>query len=77
MTQPAEEEKVMPALLWVAFWSSLMATAACFGEMSRAVSVDKRVRTGALDAQSFPRNSGFPEAVGLAAAEPSAWLPRR
>jgi hypothetical protein len=42
MTQSAEEEMVMPALLWVAFWSSLMATAACFGEMSRAVSVDKR-----------------------------------
>jgi hypothetical protein len=40
VTQPAEEEKVMPALLWVAFWSSLMATAACFGEMSRAVSRD-------------------------------------
>jgi hypothetical protein len=41
VTQPAEEEKVMPALLWVAFWSSLMATAACFGEMSRAVPIDK------------------------------------
>ena len=41
MTQPAEEEKVMPALLWVAFWSSLMAMAACFGEMSRAVLLDK------------------------------------
>jgi hypothetical protein len=37
----AEEEKVMPALLWVAFWSSLIAAAACFGEMSRAVSIDK------------------------------------
>jgi hypothetical protein len=23
---------VMPALLWVAFWSSMMATAACLGE---------------------------------------------
>jgi hypothetical protein len=22
----------MPALLWVAFWSSMMATATCFGE---------------------------------------------
>jgi hypothetical protein len=42
MTQSAEEETVMPALLWVAFWSSLMATAACFGEMSRDLSVDKR-----------------------------------
>jgi hypothetical protein len=42
MTRSAEEEMVMPALLWVAFWSSLMATATCFGEMSRAVSLDKR-----------------------------------
>jgi len=32
----------MPALLWVVFWSSLMATAVSFGEMSRAVSLDKR-----------------------------------
>jgi hypothetical protein len=24
---------VMPALLWVAFWSSMMATAACLGEV--------------------------------------------
>jgi len=39
----------MPALLWVAFWSSLMATAACFGEMSRAVSLDKRDSAGASD----------------------------
>jgi hypothetical protein len=50
VTQPAEEEKVMPALLWVAFWSSLMATAACFGEMSRAVSLDKSERADAPDA---------------------------
>jgi hypothetical protein len=49
VTQPAEEETVMPALLWVAFWSSLMATAACFGEMSRAVSLDKRDRTEERD----------------------------
>jgi hypothetical protein len=40
--QPTAEEKVMPALLWVVFWSSLMATAVSFGEMSRAVSIDKR-----------------------------------
>jgi hypothetical protein len=40
--QPTAEEKVMPVLLWVVFWSSLMATAASFGEMSRAVSLDKR-----------------------------------
>jgi hypothetical protein len=52
MIQPAEEEKVMPALLWVAFWSSLMAAAACFGEMSRPPAIDKRDRLGA-DAQSF------------------------
>jgi hypothetical protein len=50
VTQPAEEEKVMPALLWVAFWSSLMATAACFGEMSRAVSLDKRDGSDRSDA---------------------------
>ena len=50
MTQPAEEEKVMPALLWVAFWSSLMATAACSGEMSRAVSLDKHDQADAADA---------------------------
>jgi hypothetical protein len=31
---------VMPALLWVAFWSSMMATAACFGEMPIAPKQD-------------------------------------
>jgi hypothetical protein len=25
---------VMPALLWVVFWSSMMASAACFGELT-------------------------------------------
>jgi hypothetical protein len=50
VTQPAEEETVMPALLWVAFWSSLMATAACFGEMSRAIALDKRHRSDRPDA---------------------------
>jgi hypothetical protein len=40
-TQSAEEETVMPILLWVAFWSSLMATATCFGEMSRPIPIDK------------------------------------
>jgi hypothetical protein len=50
VTQPAEKEKVMPALLWVAFWSSLMATAACFGEMSRAVSLDERDGADGSDA---------------------------
>src|SRR6516162_7721176 len=45
LTHSAEEETVMPALLWVAFWSSLMATAACFGEMSRSAVVDKRERS--------------------------------
>jgi hypothetical protein len=34
----------MPALLWVAFWSSLMATAAAFGEMSRSAALDKHER---------------------------------
>jgi hypothetical protein len=28
---------VMPALLWVAFWSSMMATAACFGEPPKPI----------------------------------------
>jgi len=42
MTQTAEEEKVMPALLWVAFWSSLMVAATCFREIPRAVAIDKR-----------------------------------
>ncbi len=51
LTQPAEE-KVMPALLWVAFWSSLMATAACLGEMSRAASVDKHDGADAPDAEN-------------------------
>jgi hypothetical protein len=27
----------MPVLLWVAFWSSLMGSAACFGEVPRPV----------------------------------------
>jgi len=31
--RPARKgEMVMPALLWVAFWSSMMATVACLGE---------------------------------------------
>jgi hypothetical protein len=30
--QSIKGEMVMPALLWVAFWSSMMATAACLGE---------------------------------------------
>jgi hypothetical protein len=25
----------MPALLWVVFWSSMMASAACFGELPK------------------------------------------
>jgi hypothetical protein len=32
----------MPALLWIAFWSSLMAAATCFSEIPRAVPIDKR-----------------------------------
>jgi hypothetical protein len=31
----------MPVLLWVAFWSSLMATASCMSEMSRPLAPDK------------------------------------
>lgn len=27
----------MPILLWIAFWSSLMGTATCFGEVPRPV----------------------------------------
>jgi hypothetical protein len=27
---------VMPALLWVAFWSSMMASASCLGELAEA-----------------------------------------
>jgi hypothetical protein len=42
LTHSAEEETVMPALLWVAFWSSFMATAACFREMSHSYGLDKR-----------------------------------
>ena len=74
MTQPAEEEKVMPALLWVAFWSSLMATAACFGEMSRAVSIDKRDRTDAPRGNHFHRIPAFRKRYSCGRA-PSAWLP--
>jgi hypothetical protein len=50
VTHSAEEETVMPALLWVAFWSSLMATAACFGEMSRQLTIDKYGRGDRSDA---------------------------
>jgi hypothetical protein len=32
---------VMPALLWVAFWSSMMATAACLGEMPKPIAPKK------------------------------------
>jgi len=35
---------VMPALLWVAFWSSMMATAACLGEVPIAPKKDDRSR---------------------------------
>jgi hypothetical protein len=50
VTHSAEEETVMPALLWVAFWSSLMATAACVGEMSRQLPIDKYDRRDQSDA---------------------------
>jgi hypothetical protein len=36
---------VMPALLWVAFWSSMMATAACFGEASRPTRAEQPEKT--------------------------------
>jgi hypothetical protein len=36
---------VMPALLWVAFWSSMMATAACFGEMPKPIAPKKDERS--------------------------------
>ena len=29
----------MPTLLWVAFWSSMMAAAACWGEVSQPIPV--------------------------------------
>jgi hypothetical protein len=32
---------VMPALLWVAFWSSMMATAACLDEISKPIAPKK------------------------------------
>jgi hypothetical protein len=32
---------VMPALLWVAFWSSMMAAAACLGEMPKPIAPKK------------------------------------
>jgi hypothetical protein len=32
---------VMPALLWVAFWSSMMATAACLGEAPKLIAPKK------------------------------------
>jgi hypothetical protein len=34
---------VMPVLLWVAFWSSIMATtAACFGETPQSIPLKKK-----------------------------------
>jgi hypothetical protein len=35
---------VMPILLWVAFWSSLMASAACFDDAVQPIPVKKRKR---------------------------------
>jgi hypothetical protein len=34
----------MPILLWVAFWSSLMAGATCFDDVMRPIPVEKRKR---------------------------------
>jgi hypothetical protein len=31
----------MPALLWVVFWSSMMASAACFGELPQTLTTAK------------------------------------
>jgi hypothetical protein len=31
----------MPALLWVLFWSSMMAGAACLGEVAKASAVER------------------------------------
>jgi hypothetical protein len=39
--QSIQEKMVMPALLWVAFWSSMMATATCFGEMPKPIAPKK------------------------------------
>jgi hypothetical protein len=39
--QSIKGETVMPALLWVAFWSSMMATAACLGEMPKPIAPKK------------------------------------
>jgi hypothetical protein len=39
--QSIKGEMVMPALLWVAFWSSMMATAACLGEISPPIAPKK------------------------------------
>jgi hypothetical protein len=35
---------VMPILLWVAFWSSLMASATCFDDATRPIPIEKRKR---------------------------------
>jgi hypothetical protein len=42
----AEEILIMPALLWVVFWSSMMASAACFGELPKTTTRNKEASTG-------------------------------
>jgi hypothetical protein len=37
---------VMPALLWVVFWSSMMASAACFGELPEPTTTPKDSEAG-------------------------------
>jgi hypothetical protein len=37
---------VMPVLVWVAFWSSLMGTAACWGEAPRPIRVEASKKAG-------------------------------
>jgi hypothetical protein len=39
--QSIKVEMIMPALLWVAFWSSMMATAASLGEMPKPIAPKK------------------------------------
>jgi hypothetical protein len=41
-------EMVMPALLWVVFWSSMMASAACLGELPKPAAA-KDSETGDVD----------------------------
>jgi hypothetical protein len=35
----------MPAMLWVVFWSSMMASAAWFGDVSRTIAPDRESKS--------------------------------